>query len=128
MPDNGNAPFHAETAHEPDLLIGTLEGLKLAALDRDAVQFKAIAEKHNVAARFYFLILPIMLLNGEKYTGTALEVLATMRDEFSAQRAHDYRNDLIATLNDGLYTSLLSKIDSLPAALALLRSLAGMDL
>jgi hypothetical protein len=117
-----------EKAHEPDLLIGALEGLKLAALDRDAVQFKAIAEKHNVAARFYFLILPIMLLNGEKYTGTALEVLAKMRDEFSAQRAHDYRNDLIATLSDGLYTSLLSKIDSLPAALALLRSLAGMEL
>lgn len=115
-------------SQEPQLLIGALEGLKLSALDRDAEIFKAIADKHGIAGRFYFLITVAMHLREEKYVGSALEVLAKVRDEFLSKRGRDYRNDLLSALGDALYISLVEKVGSLPESTGLLRSLAGLEL
>lgn len=112
---------------EPAVLIGALEGLKLCALDRDADTFKRIADKSGIAARFYFLIGIVMLIDDEKYEGSKLEVLAKVRDEFQANRGRDFRHDLLSAIDDVLFQNILAGIHSYDFAFALLRSLAGLS-
>ncbi|HWV51656.1 hypothetical protein [Pseudorhodoplanes sp.] len=113
---------------EPAVLIGALEGLKLSALDRDAEAFKRIADKHGIAARFYFLISIVMLLGDEKYTGSKLEVLAKVRDEFFAQRGKDFRKELLAAIDDELFGEIVAHIKSFQSTFVFLRSMAGLEL
>ena len=113
---------------EPELLIGALEGLKLCALDRDAEIFRSIASKHNIESRFFFLIMIVMSLGDEKYTGSKLETLAKVRDEFLASRTRDFRNDLLGELDEQLYLEIIDGIKSYEIAFGLLRSLSGLNL
>lgn len=113
---------------EPGVLVGGLEGLKLCTLDRDAEAFKAIADKHNVAPRFYFLIMIAMLLPSQQSGGGAFKVLEAVRDEFALVRGRDFRSDLLAALTDEQYSAVLRNIKNSEETFRLFRSLAGLEL